>query len=306
MLLDLAVLSAGLGCLEYGSQATVEAASSVAHRLDVSTLFVGVTVVAVGSSIPEIATSIYGSLYGTGDFVVAHVVGSATSQITLGVGIVALSSTITVPCRTVRRYGSGMVLAMTAMLVAVRLDALGRAVGLLLGAAYVGFLLVRFEHDEYHREFARLADPDRSNASLAAGLLGGVALVVGGGHLLVVGASATATSLGAPWYLLGLVTGLGTTVPEIAVAVTSISRDEAPIAVGTLLGSNITDPLFSLGVGAAVGGLALGDPRTATRGAAYMLGVSVVVLAVAYWRETLGPLEGAVCTALYLPAFFLG
>jgi hypothetical protein len=182
MLVDLTVLSAGLICPIYGSELAVDAASSAAHRLDVSTPFCGATVVAVWSSIPEIATAIYGSLYGQGDF--------------------------------------------------------------------------------------------------------------------VGGAAGVASSVGAPWYLLGIVTGLGTTVPEIAVAFESVYRHERPIAVGTLLGSYITDLLFSLGIGAAVGGLAGSDPRPAVLGGAYMLVASIIAQSVAYWRGTLAPGGRRACRPL--------
>ena len=306
MFVEFIGLCGGLLLLVYGSELTVDAVSSVADRIGVSTLFVGVTVVAVGSSLPEIATSIYGSLYGRGDFVVAHIVGSATSQITLGIGVVAFATSLSMPRETVRRYGAGMLVAMGLMLLAVRSGQLTRVGGVLLVGAYLAFLLARFERDEHHEAMARRVDDESSAPGIALRTALGLGMVVGGGHLLVTGASGIATTLGVPWYVLGVVTGLGTTIPEIAVAVSSVYHHEQSIAVGTLLGSNITDPLFSLGVGAVVGGLSIADPRAAVLGTGYMLAASAAVLAVAYVRETFGPAEGVLCVVLYLPSFFIG
>ncbi|MFB6120141.1 MAG: sodium:calcium antiporter, partial [Halobacteriaceae archaeon] len=80
----------GVALLVYGGARTVDAAASLARGLGLPTLFIGVTVVSVGSSVPEIATSVYSGFYGAGDLAVGHVVGSAISQITLGVGLVGL------------------------------------------------------------------------------------------------------------------------------------------------------------------------------------------------------------------------
>ncbi|MFQ3319968.1 MAG: cation:H+ antiporter [Natronomonas sp.] len=306
VLVDLASLMVGVLLLVYGSERTVEAVSSAAYRHGVSTFFVGVTVVAIGSSIPEIATSIYGSLYGTGDFVVAHIIGSATSQITLGIGVIAFATSLTIPKSKVRRYGGSMLVAMTVMLAVVWFGRLGRLEGTLMVAGYLGFLAVRFERDEYHGVIEQRVDASASPVRLTVRILLAVAMVVVGGHLLVTGAAGVAASLGAPWYLLGIVTGLGTTIPEISVAISSVYHHERPIAVGTLLGSNITDPLFSLGIGAALGGLTIVDPRPAILGTAYMLLASVVVLLVAYQRERFGYAEGVVCVVLYLPSFLFG
>lgn len=303
MLVSVGSLLVGLVCLLYGSEWTVSAATSVAHRLGVSTLFVGVTIVAVGSSIPEIATSIYGSLYGTGDFVVAHVVGSATSQITLGIGVLSFATALNIRKQSVRRYGTAMLAAMTVMFVGVWVGRISRLAGAFMVVVYLAFLAFRFEHDDYRETIERRVGTGRSAPLLAGQLLVGLGLVVVGGHLLVTGARDVAVELGVPWYLLGVVTGLGTTTPEIAIGVSSMYRDRQSIAVGTLLGSNITDPLFSLGIGAVVGTLVLEDPRVAVLGTLYMLFASACVLLLAYYRDAFGRYEGAICVVLYLPTF---
>ncbi|WP_234403534.1 sodium:calcium antiporter [Halarchaeum acidiphilum] len=121
-------------------------------------------------------------------------------------------------------------------------------------ACYLGFLAVvvdRTDFADHATDHDGIHEPRRAVAWLACGL----ALVLVGGHLLVTEGRAFALAVGLPSYFVGAITGLGTTIPEIVVALQAVREGESGIAVGTLLGSNVTDPLFSLGFGAAVGGL---------------------------------------------------
>lgn len=305
MLADALTLLLALVVLVYGAQRAVAAAGTLAHAVGVSTFFVGVTVVAVGSSLPEIATSAYASAYGAGDVVVGHIVGSATSQITLGVGLVAATTPLVAERSQLRTYGGGMLVAMGVMAAVLLSGEVTRLEGAGMAALYVAFVATRYDGEEFdgHVE-RRLARVDHPRAAVVW-LTVGIALVAAGGHLLVTSAESLARSLGVPTVLVGLVTGLGTTVPEIAIAVLAVRRDEAGIAVGTLLGSNITDPLFSLGVGAAVDGIAVVDPTGTMRATAYMVAVSALVVGYFYARGRLGRPAGVACAALYLPTFAL-
>ncbi|MGB9987434.1 sodium:calcium antiporter [Salarchaeum japonicum] len=302
MLATVASLVVAVGMLVFGGDRAVDGTSALARRYGVSTFFVGITVVAVGSSLPEIATAVYGSLYGAGDLVVGHIVGSATSQITLGIGVVALVGPLVVSRGKVAAYGGGMLAAMAVMGVLV---ATGGGVthleGVVAVALYVVFLAVLYEHEDYEGLTERTRDTTRARAALRTVV--GLALVVAGGHVLVSSGRTLAVETGVPTYLVGVVTGLGTTLPEITVAVLAVRRDREGIAVGTLLGSNITDPLFSLGVGAAVGGLTVSDGLFLP--IAYMTAASAVVLALLA-REGAVTRRGALaCLVLYLPAVLL-
>ena len=135
-------------------------------------------------------------------------------------------------------------------------------------------------------------------------ILAGVVLVIVGGQVMVDNGITLAGSLGIPEYVLGLLTGLGTTAPELVVAGLAAYRGEGGISVGALLGSNITDPVFSLGIGALVADVAVTDPQVATS-IGYMLAVSVAVLAIMYWRRGISRRMGVVCILLYLPSFLV-
>jgi cation:H+ antiporter len=305
MLVDILAMVAGLVLLVTGGDRVVESASIIARRIGFSTFFVGGTLVAVGSSLPELATVVYAAVYGAGDLAIGHVVGSATSQITLGIGAVALLVPLSVERSKVRTYGGGMVVAMLAMLAVAWSGSISHLEGAAMVAAYAVFLAVRADHTDFDDALApSLEDgPTRRRATLW--ILAGLALLVVGGHLLVTGAEGVAASLGLPSYLLGLITGLGTTAPEIAVAALAVHHDRGGIAVGTLFGSNITDPLFSLGAGALVAGVHLDHRRAALVPAVYMLAVSAAVVLWFHQREGLGRRGAVGCCLLYVPAYLL-
>lgn len=304
VLLSLALLVGGVAALVYGADRVVAAASGLAEHVGVSALFVGVTVVSVGSSLPEITTTAYAALYGAGTLAVGHVVGSATSQITLGVGLVAAVSPLTVPRDRLPVYGGGMLVAMAVMLYAASSGVVTRVEGVCMCLAYLAFLAVVV----YGADFADEAtdhdgidDPRRAVFWLVVGL----ALVLVGGHLLVTEGRAFALAVGVPQYLVGVVTGLGTTLPEIAVSLEAVRAGEGGIAAGTLLGSNVTDPLFSLGFGAALGTIRVPHASHVLLAGGYMLVVSALVVARFAVRPTVGRKTGLVVAALYLPAFLL-
>lgn len=306
MLLHALTLLAGLATLVAGSDRTVAGASTFARAHGFSAFFVGVTLVAVGSSLPEIATSVYGAAYGQGPLVIGHVVGSATSQITLGIGTVALLAPLPGARDEVRVYGVGMVVAMSAMLLAASSGVVSRLEGVLMALAYLGFIAARYAlTDDRDAVESQVSEGDALSHPLLWAAVG-LALVIGGGHLLVTGARGVAAALGAPTYLLGLLTGLGTTTPEIVVAALAVRREEGGIAVGTLFGSNITDPLFSLGVGAAVAPLAVENVGATMTSIGYMLAVSAAVALLFHRREEVGRWGGVACLALYVPVLFLG
>jgi len=128
-------------------------------------------------------------------------------------------------------------------------------------------------------------------------------LVVVGGQLMVTNGIAIARLLGLPAFLVGLLTGLGTTLPELVIAGIAASEGRSGISVGSILGSNITDPVFSLGIGALFFDVVVTDPAAIQPSLAYMLAVSIAVLGLFYWRRGIDRRGAVVCLALYPPSF---
>jgi cation:H+ antiporter len=292
----------GLVLLVFGADRAVTAAGGLALYWGLSPFFIGVTVISIGTSVPEMVTSITGAYYGAGDLVVGNIVGSETAQITLGIAVVALIAPIVAWRREILTYGSAMILAMVIMLLTLSDGTIGRSEGVLMMLAYVQFVYILYT-SEGGSEIAAELDEGLQPREAAPWILGGLALVVFGSQVMVTNGTALARIAGVSEYLIGLLTGLGTTFPEIAIAGMAAARGRQGISVGSLLGSNITDPVFSLGIGAVFFDLTVASPDAVWRSTTYMLGVSVFVLGLLYWKEGISRRLAVVCLLLYLPSF---
>jgi len=305
MLTQIALFVAGLAVLVVGAQRAVSAAGDLALYYGVSKLFVGVTVISVGTSVPEMTTSVYAARYGAGDLLVGNIVGSETAQITLAIGVVALVAPIVAERRNVMVYGGAMVLSMVIMLLVIEDGELIRSEGFLMMLSYVFFVYTMYTNDggeEITEEVQEREPPGRTLPWIVLGL----GLVVVGGHVMVTSGVEIARTAGIPEYIVGLLTGLGTTAPEIVVAGIAARGGEEGISVGAILGSNITDPVFSLGVGPLLFDVSLASPDAVVASAQYMLAVSLVVLGVFYWRRGIDRRAAVLCLLLYVPTFFVG
>jgi len=304
MIVELVLFVGGLGVLVAGADRLIENAGELALYYGLSAFFVGVTVVSIGTSIPEMTTSLYGAWYGAGDIVVGNIVGSETAQITLGVGIVALIAPITARRRQTLIYGGGMILAMVIMMLTLEDGVIIRSEGVLMMLAYTVFI-----HDLYSNEGGKevteeVLEEGQPPRETVPWILIGLVLVVLGGHVMVTNGIELARILGIPEFYLGLLTGLGTTAPELVVAGLAAHRGAGGISVGALLGSNITDPVFSLGLGALVADVTVTDPLL-TQSTTYMLVVSLVVLGIMVWRRGISRPVAVGCVLLYVPSLLL-
>jgi cation:H+ antiporter len=304
VIVELVLFAVGLAVLVVGADRLIEAAGELALYYGFSAFFVGVTVVSIGTSVPEMTTSVYGAWYGAGDMVVGNIVGSETAQITLAVGMVALIAPIVAPRRNVLIYGGGMVLAMVIMLLTLDDDVVTRSEGVLMMVAYAVFIHDLYSNEGGEEVTEEVLDERKGPRETVPWILGGLVLVVVGGQVMVDNGVELARILGIPQFIVGLLTGLGTTAPELVVAGLAAHRGAGGISVGALLGSNITDPVFSLGVGALVADVAVTDPQV-TPSIQYMLLVSILVLALMYWRRGISRRLGVLCILLYLPAFLI-
>ena len=303
MLVEVGLFVLGLAALVVGADRAVTSAGDLALYYGASPFFIGVTVISVGTSVPEMVTSVYAAYYGAGDLVVGNIVGSETAQITLAIAVVALIAPVVAQRRNVLVYGTAMVLAMIIMLLVVDDGFVGRSEGLLMMLAYVQFIYTLYTNEGGEEIAEEVIEEPAEPENALPGILGGLALVVVGGQLMVTNGVALARLVGLPTYAIGLLTGLGTTLPEIVVAGIAAHEGRAGISIGSLLGSNITDPVFSLGIGAVFFDVTLDNVGAIRPSLVYMLAVSVVVLGLLYWQRGLGRRGAVVCLLLYLPSF---
>jgi len=303
MLVDAVLFLGGLAVLVVGADRAVTAAGDLALYYGVSPFFIGVTVVSIGTSVPEIVTSVYAAYYGAGDLVVGNIVGSETAQITVAVAIIAFVAPFVTERRNVLAYGSAMFLAMIIMILTLDDGVIGRSEGLLMMLAYVQFIYILYTNEGGEEIAEEVIEEPATPEHTVLWIIGGLALVVVGGQVMVTNGVALARAVDVPEYLIGLLTGLGTTVPEIVVAGIAAHEGRGGISVGSILGSNITDPVFSLGVGALLFDVSVENVAALQPSLAYMLVVSVVVLTLFYWRRGIDRPAAVVCLLLYLPTF---
>jgi cation:H+ antiporter len=305
MLVEVALFLFGLAALVVGADRAVTSSGDLALYYGVSPFFIGVTVVSVGTSVPEMVTSIYAAYYGAGDLVVGNIVGSETAQITLAIAVVAFVAPFVVERRSVLVYGTAMILAMIIMILTLEDGLINRSEGLLMMLAYVQFIYTLYTNEGGEEITEEVIEEPRTPRETFPWIIGGLALVVVGGQLMVTNGVALARLFGTPAFLVGLLTGLGTTLPEIVIAGIAAYEGRSGISVGSILGSNITDPVFSLGIGAVFFDVVVADPAAIRPSLLYMLAASIAVLGLFYWRRGIDRRAAVVCLALYLPSFLV-
>jgi cation:H+ antiporter len=301
MLWPLVQLAGGFALLVLGGNALVHGASALAARLGISPLVIGLTVVAWGTSAPELAVSLRAALADKADLALGNVVGSNIFNLLGVLGASALVAPLAVSRRVIR-LDMPILIALSTLVYLLALDRrIGRMDGLLFlaaGAAYTALLLrsSRAESDPAERA-ARGPSLPLQLGLVAAGL----ALLVVGAGWLVAGASQIARGMGVSELVIGLtVVAVGTSLPEVAASVVAAFRGERDIAVGNVVGSNIFNITAVLGLTAGVttGGLPVADAALAFD-IPVMLAVAVACLPVLYTGASVTRGEGALLVAYY-------
>jgi len=293
VLFDLLYVVVAVVALWFGADQFVTGASRVARRLGVPGLVIGLTVVAFGTSAPEFAVTIDAALAGQSDISVANVVGSNVLNLGFILGGVALIRAMAVSRILVRRDGL-LLVASTGLLLVVALDGrLSALEGGLLFASLLAYLVVLARAGSDGTATAA----DQFHAPDVGRLLVGLALVVGGGHLLVVSAVDIARVAGVSEWVIGLtIVAAGTSLPEFATSLAAARAGKAGISAGNLVGSCIFNALGVLGLAAVVNPLTVSP--VGIEGTAWLLGTTVLVVVLFYTEETLSRIEGGLLVAL--------
>jgi len=294
-----------------GARLLVDSAVRLARRAGLSELVIGLTVVAVGTSTPELAVSLDAAFKGFGDIAVSNVLGSNIYNLAFILGVVSLFRAIPVESSLVRRDGVAL-LASTAVGAAVLLD---RTVGRLDGAvlagllvAYTVYLLWRGgsssndEPPDVTRALPeRLSVPGRDIGLLVAGLV----LVLVSGDLLIGAASTLARGAGiSEWVIGGTIVAAGTSTPEFAVSLVAVRRGSLGVSVGNIVGSNIFNLLGVLGLAALVRPLSVSQTALSTLW--WLVVVSTLVVAALWTGRELSRAEGGLFAGSELVRWALG
>lgn len=251
----------GLVLLFIGGEALVRGSVSVARKLNISELVIGLTLVGFGTSVPELVTSIQAVGNGSVGIAIGNVVGSNVANIFLVLAVAAIITPIMVQPSALARDGTIMIAVTILLCGLLWFDQFGRIAGIILVALLVSYLAFSLIADqrrqdataEMHRAEGELVE---AGYGLTLGLLiaaAGLVAVVFGANLLVTGASTLARSFGISETVIGLsIVAVGTSLPELATSVVAAFRKRADVALGNIIGSNIFNILGIVGVTALV------------------------------------------------------
>lgn len=296
----------GLAALLVGAELLVRGASRLAARFGISSLVIGLTVVALGTSSPEIAVSIDASLAGQGDIALGNVIGSNIFNVLVILGLSALITPLLVQQQLVRLDVPLMIgVCVLAWLFSLD-DALGRVDGMVLLAiavAYTLFLIIK-GRQEMPGDDAGAEDDVKPESWVVQVLLigAGLGLLVAGAGWLVESAVAIARSFGVSELVIGLtIIAAGTSLPEVATSVMAALRGERDIAVGNVVGSNLFNIMAVLGLASLIapGGIAV---REAVQEFDFpiMIAVAVACLPIFFTGNLISRWEGALFLAYYV------
>ena len=317
MPVDALFLLLGLVLLIAGGDLLVRGAVRIAERLRLSPMLVGLTVVGMGTSMPELAASLQASLAGSPGIALGNIVGSNIANSLLILGVAALIAPIAVKSSTLWRDGGVGLVAVLVLLAAGATVGLSREAGVAFLIMMAGYIYYAYRQERlgapHSAAFDRAAameevDPaltprDRPGGRLSLALLlfiAGLALIVGGASLLVNSAIAIAGQLGVSDTVIGLtVVAVGTSLPELVTSAVAAWRKQGDIALGNVLGSNIYNILF---IGGLTGAIApTGVPASIMAFDLWVLAaVSLVVMLFAFSDGRLSRREGLVLVAAYI------
>ena len=253
MIISLLLLAVGFVFLVKGADWFVGGASSIAARLGIPQLVIGLTIVAMGTSAPEAAVSITAVLKGSADITIGNVMGSNIMNILVILGLAASLTTISVATSTIFREIPFMT-AVTALLLILGLDGTVTLMdGVILWGAFLVYLGYLFRMARNGEAEVEEISADRPIWKSALWTVVGLVFIITGSNVAVEAATDIARALGLSERLIGLtIVALGTSLPELFTSVSAAKRGNADIAIGNIVGSNIFNVLFVVGTSALV------------------------------------------------------
>ncbi|MFT5445258.1 MAG: cation:H+ antiporter [Gammaproteobacteria bacterium] len=272
MLINFLFLLGGLALLAAGADRFVDGAAALARNIGMSPMVVGLTVVAVGTSAPEMLVSAMAASTGNSGIALGNVLGSNIANMTLVIGVSALVVPLVVASATLRREFP-ILLAVTALAWLLIADgALSRLDSVALAVAFVGVLwfIVRSAHQARHtdplrRELDAQHEQSMSPRRALAWLVLGLTVLLVGSKLVVFGATEIARGFGVSDLIIGLtVVAIGTSLPELAASVGSALKGQPDMAIGNVLGSNMCNLLPVLAIAGMIGPFSV-DSEALTR-----------------------------------------
>ncbi len=309
------ILVIGFVLLIKGADFFVEGSSSVAKKFHVPAMLIGMTIVAMGTSLPECAVSVTASLANNNSLAVSNVIGSNIFNLMVVCGACALFSPLTIRQDTLKKEFPLSIICAALMLVLGYIGmTLGHIDGIIFLVLFVGYLLWMIQSAKKARA-AVLSDPAQSGQieqsefveeniailptwkSLVF-IIGGMIAIKFGGDFVVNGASSIASSMGLSQTLIGLtIVAMGTSLPELVTSLVAAKKGEVDMALGNVIGSDIFNILFVLGIATAISPISFLMENVID--IILLIIMSVIVLAFAWTRQQINRKEGILMLLMY-------
>lgn len=309
------ILVIGFVLLIKGADFFVEGSSSVAKKFHVPAMLIGMTIVAMGTSLPECAVSVTASLANNNSLAVSNVIGSNIFNLMVVCGACALFSPLTIRQDTLKKEFPLSIICAALMLVLGYIGmTLGHIDGIIFLVLFVGYLLWMIQSAKKARA-AVLADPAQSGQIEQAEfveeniailptwkslvfIIGGMIAIKFGGDFVVDGASSIASSMGLSQTLIGLtIVAMGTSLPELVTSLVAAKKGEVDMALGNVIGSDIFNILFVLGIATAISPISFLMENVID--IILLIIMSVIVLAFAWTKQQINRKEGILMLLMY-------
>ncbi len=309
MALHVILLVIGFALLIKGADILIDGSASLAKRLGLSSLLIGLTVIAFGTSAPELIVNIFASIAGRSDIGMGNIIGSNIANILFILGVAAIITNLKIDDSIIKKQIPFSILSVVALFFLINSslingqgpDGLLRSGGLILILFFGIFLYYTFslakEKEEPGQEKIKNYSTKISLALISGGIIG---LFIGG-KLIVDSASAIAVSLGLSEAFIGLtIVALGTSLPELAASVMAARKNQIQMAVGNVIGSNIFNLLWVLGLSALIHPIAYNPAMNFD--ILFLVFVSLLLFILIYTGKKLHftKKEGYILVALYV------
>ena len=306
--MDILYIIFGLALVLVGAHILTEGSAAVAEKFGVSEFVIGLTIVAVGTSMPEFVVSSAAAVQGSSDMAIGNVVGSNIFNVFLILGLCALVSPLPFTRNNIR-FDIPLVFIASMLLLVVASDTLlglgevnliGRIEGALMFLCYIALIAWSVRSSKQDKQEIA-AEPRMKMWVALLAILGGLVALVVGSRLFVNGASSVARSLGVSDALIAItLVACGTSLPELASSLVSVAKGQKGMALGNVLGSNLFNILFILGGCSMITPLTLGDITIIDIAMVVMSAVIPFIFAFTLKGRNLNRIEGAAMVAIYV------
>ncbi len=297
------LLVVGFVALVWGADFFVDGAAAFAHKLNVPSFIIGMTVVAMGTSAPECAVTITASLRGSNGMAISNVIGSNAFNLLVVCGACALFTPLVIKKSTLKREFPFSILAEVVLLVMGTLGLMvGHIEGIILLAIFVGFLVWMIRSAKKAMSSGETVETEEikemSNVACFFSIVGGAAAIVIGGQLVVNCAETIALTFGMSETLVGLtICSIGTSLPELVTSIVAARKNQAEMALGNVIGSNIFNVLLVAGIATAISPIVITQNNLIDL--IFVIAVSLYIMALVWRKQELRRGGGISLLAIY-------